>query len=213
MRTYGSLNVANYIINKAIDKDKCLDNWTLQNILYFSYLEYFRREGKRLFSGGFIACNFGIGIYKVHKRYMPNVSWCDRQRTTIKKLSIDDYIDILLDMGIFDLCTREETPYAFHYKYHKEVTIPIKDIETHALSSAGCLKYRLFTFKYKIRTFEKLVINYANREDDKRRATINIGLVNFNIDALLYGNAPTEDDIGDKLKNIDLSSIFDNSIQ
>ena len=193
MRTYGSLNVANYIINKAIDKDKCLNNWTLQDILYFSYLEYFRREdGKRLFNDKFIACNFGIGIYKVHNRYMPNISWCDKQRTTIKKLSIDDYIDILIDMGIFDLSTRDEYPYTLHYKEHTEAIIPIEAIESQASYPAGELKSKLFTFKHKIRAFEKLIVNHLNEDMDELRALIKIKNCIYNVDIFLYGGIATK---------------------
>lgn len=193
MKTYDSMDVANHIINRAIDKKRQIGNYKLHSIMYYTFLEYFRRENKRLFNDKFIACNFGIAIQKPYKTYMETNLWTDLGKldTTIQKLSIDDYIDALFSLYCFDLKVTNEYPYTQHYKEHKEAIIPIKAIEAEALSPRAELKYNLFTLKHKIRTLEKNITEYTKVVFDTERAIINLKNYNNAVDMLLYGKIAT----------------------
>lgn len=197
MKTYDSMDVVKYIINRAIDKKRHkkrhISDYVLYSIMYYTFLEYFRRENKRLFNDKFLACNFGIAIQKPYKTYIEANLWTDLGKldTTIQKLPIDDYIDALFSLNYFDLKVTNEYPYTQHYKKHKEVIIPIKAIETEALSPRAELKYNLFTSQHKIRTLEKNITEYTKVVFDTEKAIINLKNLNNAVDIFLYGKVAT----------------------
>ena len=187
------MDVAKYIINRAIDKKKHISDYVLHSIMYYVFLECFRRENKRLFNDKFIACNFGIAIQKPYKTYIETNLWTDLGKldTTIQKLPIDDYIDALFSLNYFDLKVTNEYPYTQHRKEHKEVIIPIKAIEAEALSPRAELKYNLFTLKHKVRTLEKNITEYTKVVFDTEKAITNLKNLNNTMDIFLYGKIAT----------------------
>lgn len=58
-----TLDIAKYIINKAIDMDKPISNLQLQNILYFAHLESLK-QGEKLINEPFEAWDLGVMIVR-----------------------------------------------------------------------------------------------------------------------------------------------------
>lgn len=66
---YNAMTVANYIINKSYMEDNPVSNLQLQKMLYFAWVDYFKRTGKSLFWDNICAWQFGPVVPEVYYEY------------------------------------------------------------------------------------------------------------------------------------------------
>ena len=108
MGDYRALDVACYIVNRAINKCKPVGPSQLYRILYYSYLEYFRRTNEKLFYDDIEARDHTAVPREVYRKFC---IWGENrlaliEDTDIHNLIIDDYIDELIDMSAWDLACK-----------------------------------------------------------------------------------------------------------
>lgn len=66
---YSAEQVAQYIINKCSVEEKPISNLKLQKLLYFVWIEYRKRTGKKLFGDKIYAWQFGPVVPEVYYDY------------------------------------------------------------------------------------------------------------------------------------------------
>lgn len=68
-RMYLAKQVAQYIINKCSVEERPVSNLKLQKLLYFAWIEYHKRTGKKLFDDKIYAWQFGPVVPEVYYDY------------------------------------------------------------------------------------------------------------------------------------------------
>ncbi|HIY13576.1 MAG TPA: DUF4065 domain-containing protein [Candidatus Agathobaculum merdipullorum] len=68
-RMYLAKQVAQYIINKCSVEERPVSNLKLQKLLYFAWIEYRKRTGKKLFDDKIYAWQFGPVVPEVYYDY------------------------------------------------------------------------------------------------------------------------------------------------
>lgn len=117
-----ALEVAKYIINKAIEIDKPISNLQLQKILYFAHLESLKK-GEKLINEPFEAWNFGPVVRKVYNEFC---IWganrlALKEECIIESLPIkDDILIKLIETPAWDLVEKSHNPNGAWAKAYKE---------------------------------------------------------------------------------------------
>lgn len=117
-----ALDVAKYIINKAIDMDKPISNLQLQKILYFAHLESLK-QGEKLIDEPFEAWDLGPVIRSVYNEFC--VYGANRlalkEECSIPSLpNIDSELIKLIETPSWDLTELINNPNSAWAKSHKE---------------------------------------------------------------------------------------------
>ncbi|HIS09288.1 MAG TPA: DUF4065 domain-containing protein [Candidatus Scatomorpha intestinipullorum] len=119
---YDALEVAKYIINKAIEIEKPISNLQLQKILYFTHLESLK-QGEKLIGEPFEAWDFGPVVRKVYNKFC---LWganrlAFKEECTIKNLpKLDDMLVKLIQTPAWELVERSHNPNGAWAKAYQE---------------------------------------------------------------------------------------------
>ena len=138
-----ALDVAKYIVNRSIDKDKPVSNLQLQKILYFSHIDVIRAgKGKLIDDSQFEAWDYGPVLREVYNEFSPYGA----NKLTIKekvdsslsdemndiKDIVDKSIDKYIEKSPWELVTKshqEEGAWKKAYKEGEKRIISNEDIE------------------------------------------------------------------------------------
>lgn len=138
-----ALEMAKYIINRSIDKDKPVSNLQLQKILYFSHIDVIRAgKGKLVDDGQFEAWDYGPVLREVYNEFSPygatkltiKEEVSEDLDENIKKIvnkSIDEYIE----KSPWELVRKsheKDGAWGKNYKEGEKRIISDKDIEEEA---------------------------------------------------------------------------------
>lgn len=66
---YNASSIADYIIDKCYKMKKPISNLQLQKVIYFTWVEYYKKTGKTLFMDDICAWQFGPVIPEVYYEY------------------------------------------------------------------------------------------------------------------------------------------------
>lgn len=69
MGEYDAQEVAKFVVNECREARKPVDNLKLQKILYFVWIDYYKKTGKRLFEDSIQAWKYGPVVPKVYTKY------------------------------------------------------------------------------------------------------------------------------------------------
>lgn len=138
-----TLDVAKYIVNRSIDKDKPVSNLQLQKMLYFSHIDVLKAgKGKLIDDSQFEAWDYGPVVREVYNEFSPYGA----TKLTIKEdvsENLDKEIKDIVDKSI-DKCIKkapwelvkeshqEGGPWHKAYKKGEKNIISDKDIEDEA---------------------------------------------------------------------------------
>ncbi|MBE6524787.1 MAG: DUF4065 domain-containing protein [Thermoplasmata archaeon] len=87
MRSYTAQEVAEYVIERCIIKENRIDNLKLQKILFFVWMDYYKKTGRELFKEQFEAWECGPVVYSVYAKYK---SFKDQQILPGSKTNLDE---------------------------------------------------------------------------------------------------------------------------
>ncbi|MGN0273000.1 MAG: Panacea domain-containing protein [Lachnospiraceae bacterium] len=102
---YNASSVANYIIDKCSKMEKPISNLQLQKVLYFTWIEYYKRTGKTLFLDDICAWQFGPVIPTVYYEYCsyggrPINVMCQSELLPQDEKILDGIIDKYVDIPV-----------------------------------------------------------------------------------------------------------------
>lgn len=110
MAEYSALNIAKYTINRCNAKNTPVTNLQLQKILYFTWIDYYKKTGRELFTDRFFAWKLGPVIPDVYYKYYSNGAEPLKSvsdLTLIFNLSQDKELNSIIDlyrsMSAYDL--------------------------------------------------------------------------------------------------------------
>lgn len=138
-----ALEVAKYIINKGIDKDKPVSNLQLQKILYFSHIDVLKAKKEKLIDDGqFEAWDYGPVLRDVYNEFSPygatkltiKEELSDSLDKNIKDI-VDKSIDKYIEKSPWELVTKsheKDGAWEKNYKEGEKRIISDKDIEEEA---------------------------------------------------------------------------------
>ncbi len=136
--TYSAKDIGRETVNLSIGSKCWISNLKLQKILYFSWLEYYKRHGKPLFEEEFQAWKYGPVVPSVYYDY-----WCNAANILLAPKRTSEPIDegtsaFLLEMlKKFDAVTVHEMvelshntkPWKDNYGVRMKNTIPMSDMK------------------------------------------------------------------------------------
>lgn len=97
---YSAGNVAKYIINKCSVEERPISNLKLQKLLYFVWIEYRKRTGKKLFDDKIYAWQFGPVVPEVYYDYCSYGGMDIDRRYDSSKIGITDADAEILDASL-----------------------------------------------------------------------------------------------------------------
>ena len=122
-----ALEVAKYIVNRGIDRNKPISNLQLQKILYFSNIDVIRECDKKLITDGqFEAWDYGPVLREVYNKF----SHYGATKLTIReeveekldadvKKIVDKSVDIYIDKSPWELVRKSHQKNSAWYKSYK----------------------------------------------------------------------------------------------
>lgn len=139
--TYSARDIGRATVKLSIDSKCWVSNLKLQKLLYFSWLEYYRKTGEPLFNEEFQAWKYGPVVPSVYYDY-----WCNAANTLFvpKRTSepIDeetlDFLQTMLTKyndtsvsAMVDL-SHKSNPWKKNYEIRMKKTIPMSDMKVEA---------------------------------------------------------------------------------
>lgn len=122
-----ALEVAKYIIAACTQQGKPLSNLKLQEVLYFTWIDFYKLTGRKLFLDNICAWQFGPVVPIVYYEYCPyagrpiyrcvnaQVETCDKER-------INQILGMYMDVPVCELVDRthvEGSPWDIIYQNRK----------------------------------------------------------------------------------------------
>lgn len=136
--TYSAKDIGRETVNLSIDSKCWISNLKLQKLLYFSWLEYYKRNGTPLFEEEFQAWKYGPVVPSVYYDY-----WCNAANILLAPKRTSEPIDegtraFLLEMlrkfnskTVHEMVqlSHETNPWRENYEVRMKKTIPMSDME------------------------------------------------------------------------------------
>lgn len=144
--TYSAKSIASTLVKLSTEHKLWISNLKLQKLLYFSWLEYYRRtNGKHLFDDEIQAWKYGPVVPSVYYDY-----WCNAANTLFVPKRTEETVDdktqeFLLYMlrkyndksvGYMIELSHKTNPWANNYEIRAKNPIPMKDMEEEASHSS-----------------------------------------------------------------------------
>ena len=140
--TYSAKSIASSLIRLSTEHGLWISNLKLQRILYFSWLEYFRRTGNRLFYDEFQAWGDGPVVPSVYYEY-----WANAANTLFVPHRSPEKVDAETEMFLLEMLAKykdhtsgdlvrlsiKTDPWMENYYPRKKNTIPVEFMEYEAL--------------------------------------------------------------------------------
>jgi len=114
-----ALDVADYIVEKTRNTKFPVTHMKLQKMLYFAWIEYYKRFGKELFADEFYAWKYGPVVSDVYSKYcifgarkISFVRGRDERMLPSKEVAgfLDDYIESCQNVSAGDLVLKSHRP-------------------------------------------------------------------------------------------------------
>ncbi|PAF52606.1 hypothetical protein BKH42_09045 [Helicobacter sp. 13S00482-2] len=122
-----ALDVAKYIINKCIEKDKYISNLQLQKIMYFVHLEFLRETYRKLIDDeSFEARECGPIMKSVYNKFgiyggftIDDIQECHIELKPEEEKSIDKILNEYIKLKPWELVQRSQNPNGAWKKVYK----------------------------------------------------------------------------------------------
>lgn len=64
-----AIDIADFMVQECLKKDRPTTNMKLQKMLYFAWIEYYKKNKEWLFTDNFLAWKLGPVVYEVYAQY------------------------------------------------------------------------------------------------------------------------------------------------
>ncbi len=108
---YDALEVAKYIIAVCTLRQKPISNLKLQNVLYFVWIDFYKKTGRKLFFDNICAWQFGPVVPIVYYEYCPYAGrsitrYESAQIENCDEEIIDEILERYMDASAYELVDR-----------------------------------------------------------------------------------------------------------
>ncbi len=115
MRLYNAMQIADFIIDYCTKRDDSVSNLRLQKLLYFLWVEYYKRNQKSLFIDSMYAWQFGPVVPNVYYEYCayggrPINLKCETEIEEADKEELEDIIEKYRIIPVDELVRRTHEP-------------------------------------------------------------------------------------------------------
>lgn len=112
---YPALDIAKYIVTYSIGQNKPVSNLKLQKMLYFAWIEYFKKVGTGLFTESICAWQFGPVVPEVYYEFcvyggQPITQEYPERPAPNDKYILDGIISHYLQQSVSELVNRTHQP-------------------------------------------------------------------------------------------------------
>lgn len=136
--TYSAKDIGRETVRLSVENELWISNLKLQKLLYFAWLEYFRRHGAHLFEDNFEAWKFGPVLPSVYYEY-----WTNAANTIFVAKRPSETIDADTSVFLLEMLQRyhgrsvhsmvdqshRSAPWIDNYEPRAKNTIPLSDME------------------------------------------------------------------------------------
>lgn len=143
--TYSAKSIASSLIRLSNEHKLWISNLKLQKILYFSWLEYYRKTGEHLFDDEFQAWKYGPVVPSVYYEYWANAAntlyVAHRSPEKVDKDTEDFLLKMLQELddktsGDLVRLSHRTKPWVDNFVSKSKKKIPMKDMEEEAYHSS-----------------------------------------------------------------------------